>query len=63
MVSLQLKGGSKVEVEEGFVDINGPCVCLYKSAGKKGPILVKSYCMNPGEDVHMEKEGEYIVSF
>lgn len=64
MVSLKLKSGTKVEVENGFVSCSGNIVSLYEIIKpEKGSVLVFGYCLAPGEDVRRVAEGEYVISF
>ena len=58
-VSLKLKSGTKVESEDGEVEISGSSVYLVDKSGQ----LIFGYCLIPGEIVRQETKGEYIVEF
>lgn len=58
IVSLRLPMGTKRELENGSVHIEGSCVILEDRHGE----LVIAYCMKPG-DVLTQKDGEYVVEF
>lgn len=65
MVSLKVKEASRIEVQAGLVDVNGPVVALYeKSKGKDSePVLVYAYHLAPGEQVTRDDKGNYSVQF
>ena len=62
--SLTLKGGTKVEVADGEVDMSGTSVVLSEfNRDKICSDLVLGYCLIPGEIVRRVGKGEYIVEF
>jgi hypothetical protein len=67
MVSLTLKGGSRVEVVDGLVAMEGACVVLYKKVGRNSNNprheIELAYALQPGEIVRRTGEGDYVVEF
>jgi hypothetical protein len=55
---------SVFEEKQGFVKIEGSCVCLM-DAGEwiGGARLVVAYCLKPGEKVRRISEEEYAVEY
>jgi hypothetical protein len=63
MTSLKVKGGSKKEVKNGSVSIEGSCVVLRELNSKTGDMrLVYAYCLLPGEIITGTGD-DYIVEF
>lgn len=66
MASLKIKTGTKREVKNGFVSIEGQCVGLYEITGKAGmekSRLVFAQCLQPGDTVTKGEGDDYIVEF
>lgn len=66
-MKLTIKQGTAVEVENGYVEMDGPTVTLmallYKGTKDERRELVVAYHMLPGETVRRIKEGEYEVQY
>lgn len=66
MVSLKIKGGTKVEVAEGRVVAEGPTVLLieFQKSKRVPERIAAGYCLIPGESVRRVGDGEdYVVEF
>ena len=62
MISLKLKGGTKIEAKDGWISVDGSCVTLYDVVRSENVLLI-GYCLIPGETVRRVKEGEYEIEF
>jgi hypothetical protein len=62
MVSLKIKGGTRKEVKNGFIEVEGSCVLLIEEVkGKRGKVIF-GYCLQPGETITSEGD-DYVVEF
>ena len=62
MASLKIKTGTKHEVKNGFVELEGSCVVLREVTAKAERIMF-AYCLQPGEIVTKGEGDDYIVEF
>jgi hypothetical protein len=65
MTSLKIKSGTRHEVKNGYVHIEGSCVILLESIPMKNSRdcrIVFAYCLQPGETLTSDGEA-YVVEF
>ena len=62
MASLKIKQGTKKEVKNGLVELEGNCVVLREITAKSERMMF-AYCLNPGETVERKEGDNYVVEF